>query len=48
MFKIVLAVGASVVLVDNVLLLLPVTGIFVTFAFGSGDGNFFLLCWQML
>jgi len=43
-----LAVGASVVLVDNVLLLLPVAGIFVTFAFGSGDGNFFLLGWQMV
>lgn len=43
-----LAVGASVVLVDNVLLLLPVAGIFVTFAFRSGDGNFFLLGWQMV
>ena len=43
-----LAVGASVVLVDNVLLLLPRAGILVTFAFGSGDGNFFLFGWQMV
>ena len=33
--------ACSRLLADNVLLLLPVAGIFVTFAFGSGDGNFF-------
>ena len=40
-----LAVGDLVGLVDKCSLFLPGAGILVIFAFGSGDGNFFLLGW---